>query len=278
MYELPELEVIKALIAEKYAGAIITKIICNTKTITGKKTKMCEELQGATIWFVERRAGHLVLHLDSGKRLVIYLAHSSTFYGGEAGEALPSSRDFVVQFGDRYMAFGKLPEQAIQLITVREVEELLKACALDPLDKRFTLDYLWGQLQKKRSSLKTFLLDASVMSGIGAVYSDEILFAAKLHPARKANSLNKDEAAQFYEAIRETLKAAIADGGMRIQPLYAHDSLTGSYSDKLAVFGRDGQNALDSNDPVELISVAKQKCYVCPTQQTLSSRSTSLSS
>lgn len=270
MYELPELEIIKAIIAEKYAGAAITKVICNTKTIIGKKTKLCEELQGATIWFVERRAGHLVLHLDTGKRLVIYLDHPSTFYGGEAGEALPPGREFVLQLGERYMSFSKLPEQAVQLITVREVEDLLRACAPDPLDKRFTEAYWKSQLYKKRSSLKTFLLDASVISGIGAVYSDEILYAAQLHPARKANSLTEQEASTLYETIRRIMKAAIADGGMRVQPLYAQDSLTGGYADQLAVYGREGEFALDMNDPVELITVAKQKCYICPARQQLS--------
>lgn len=270
MYELPELEVIKAIMAEKYAGATITKVICNTKAITGKKAKLCEELQGATIWFVERRAGHLVLHLDTGKRLLIYFDHDSTFYGGEAGERLKSGSALVLELGDRYMAFGKLPEQAVQLLTVREVEELLRGCAPDPLDKRFTQSYLLGQLGKKRSSLKTFLLDATVVSGIGAVYSDEILYAANLHPARKANSLSAEEGEQLYEAIRNILKAAISDGGIRIQPLYAQDSLTGSYSDQLAVYGREGDYALDTTEPVELITVAKQKCYICPTRQQLS--------
>jgi len=267
MYELPELEVMRALIAEKYAGAAITKIQCNTKIIVGKKSAFCEQLQNATIWFVERRAGHLVLHLDTGKRLMIYLSDQSVFYGGEAGEKVQGTPDFVLHFGERYMSFSKLEDNAVQVITVREVEEQLKPCAMDPLDKRFTLAYLQKQLSKKRCSLKTCLLDASVLSGIGPVYSDEILYAARLHPARKVNSLNEQEVAALYEATLSILKAAIADGGIRRSPLFAQDSLTGSYEEQLAVYGRDGELALDTEDPVELIVVAKQKCYICPARQ-----------
>jgi len=267
MYELPELEVIRAIIAEKYTGVAITKIQCGTKVIIGKKSPFCEQLFNATIWFVERRAGHLVLHLDTGRRLMIYLNDSSGFYGGEPGEKIKANSDFVLHFGERYMAFSKLDDNAIQLTTVREVEEQLKHCAPDPLDRRFNETYFHDQLSKKRSSLKTFLLDASVVSGIGSVYSDEILYAARLHPARKANSLNEQEAADLYAAIRDIMKTAIADGGVRTGPLFAQDSLTGSYAERLAVYGRDGKLALDTEEPVELIVVAKQKCYICPTRQ-----------
>jgi len=268
MYELPELEVIRAIIAEKYTGVAITKIQCGAKVITGKKSPFCEQLINTTIWFVERRAGHLVLHLDTGKRLMIYLSDQSSFYGGEAGEKAKGSPDLVLYFGERFMSFSKLEEQAVQLTTVREVEDQLKVCAPDPLDRRFTEVYFREQLSKKRSSLKTFLLDASVVTGIGPVYSDEILYAARLHPARKVNSLNEQEATNLYETIRNMMRSAIADGGVRTEPLYAQDTLTGSYAERLAVYGRDGKFVLDTeNEQVELIVVAKQKCYISPLKQ-----------
>ncbi|URN93937.1 MAG: endonuclease VIII [Candidatus Pristimantibacillus lignocellulolyticus] len=264
MYELPELDVIRAVLAEKYAGAPITKIVVNSKALVGKKTKLSDALVHATIWFVERRAGHLILHLDTGKRLMIYLHESSRFYGGEAGEPLKSGAHLVLYFNNRYVAFYELADEAIQLLTVREVDDQLKICGPDPLDKRFTLSALQLVLGKKRNYLKTLLLDATLMTGIGAIYSDEILFEARLKPNRKANTLTAVEGEALFTAMQTVLKNAIADGGSKEQALFAQDSFTGSYNDKLKVFQREGEPCTVCSEPIQQLVVAKQKSYVCP--------------
>lgn len=263
MYELPELEVIRAVLAEKYAGSQITKISVNNKALIGKKTKLTEALLQATLWFVERRAGHLILHLDTGKRLMIFLQQTSRFYGGDEHEDLKSGAQLVLHFGTRYAAFYDLAEEAIQLITVREVDDQLKVCGPDPFDKRFTLKALQQVLSKKRNYLKTLLLDASIMTGIGPIYSDEILYHAGLHPTRKANSLTEKESEALYHAMQSVLKNAIADGGSKQQALYANDSFTGSFADKLQVFEREGELCAKCSEPIQQIVVAKQKCYIC---------------
>lgn len=264
MYELPELDVIRATLAEKYAGAPITKIVVNNKVLVGKKTKLVDALVQATIWFVERRAGHLILHLDTGKRLMVYLQEGSRFYGGESGEALKSGAHLVLYFNNRYVAFYELADEAIQLLTVREVDDQLKIFGPDPLDKRFTLSALQLVLGKKRNYLKTLLLDTTLITGIGSIYSDEILFEARLKPNRKAYTLTLDEGEALYNAMQTIMKNAIADGGSKAQALFALDSFTGSYIDKLQVHQREGEPCLVCAEPIQHIVVAKQKSYICP--------------
>lgn len=263
MYELPELEVIRTIIAEKYTGSPITKVTVGNKTIVGKKNIFLEELEGATVWFVERRAGHLVFHLDTGKRLVVYLEGQSSFYGGEPNEALKSGAQFVLHFGNKYAAFFELAEQSIQIITVREVEDLLKVCGPDPLDKRFTLSAFKHVLSKKRNYIKTLLLDASIVSGIGAIYSDEILFQAKISPNRKAYTLTDEEAEKLFHAMQNVLKEAIADGGTREKSLFLNDSFTGSYRDKIKVYNRMDEPCECCGESIVCTVVAKQKSFYC---------------
>lgn len=267
MYELPELEVIRAVIAEKYTGTPITKVNLNNKVIVGKKARFVEALEGATIWFVERRAGHLIFHLDSGKRLLLYVQQQTNFYGGEPNESLKLGAHLVLYFGNRYAAFYELAEEALQILTVREVDDLLKVCGPDPLEKRFSLPALQLVLSKKRSYLKTLLLDATIISGIGPIYSDEILYHAKISPSRKANTLTEEEGKRLYDAMLSVLKNAIADGGSRQQPLFAQDTFTGSYAEKLAVYNQEGKLCEQCNEPIVCTAVAKQKSYHCPNCQ-----------
>ena len=267
MYELPELEMARAVLTEKYAGIKIAKVTVNSKVVLGKKSKMIEELMLATIWFVERRAGHLIFHLDSGKRLMILFDQQSTIYAGEIQEPLTDKGDLVLTFVNRYVVFYGLAEHSVQLLTVREVDQQLNIYAPDPLDKRFTIHYWKGTIAKKRCSLKSLLLDTKVVSGLGPMYSDEILFEAKMHPARKVYTLSEEEQEKLYQAMISVLKNAISDGGSMKKPLFSNDILTGSYKDKLNVFEREGDNCNSCGHTITQIAVAKQKCYICDSCQ-----------
>lgn len=263
MYELPELEIIRAAIAEKYAGAVITKIKIAKKTTTSQVSAMTKQLVQHTIWFAERRTSHLIFHLDSGLRLVIDMQKEAAFYGGNITEEQEPSSQFTIYFGDRFASFAGLEENSVRLLTIREVEDELREFGPDPLDKRFTKPYIFSYIAKKRSSLKTLLLDPHFVTGIGQIYADEILYAARLLPNRKANALTEDETIALYEAMGTTLKEAIADGGALQQPLFSQDSFTGSYADKLKVYDKDGEACVRCDNIIQIQTVAKTKCYIC---------------
>lgn len=263
MYELPELEIIRAVIAEKYAGAAITQVKADKKAISSSLAAFKEQLVHHTIWFVERRTSHLIFHLDSGLRLVIYMPNEAAFYGGNKTEEKEPASDFIIYFGERFAAFSGLEVKSVRLLTIRQIEDELREFGPDPLDKRFTKSYLFSYIAKKRSSLKTLLLDPQFVTGIGPIYSDEILYAARLLPSRKANALTEQETNDLYEAMRSVMKEAVADGGALQQPLFAQDSFTGSYADKLMVYQKQGEACANCGHNISMQTVAKQKCNVC---------------
>lgn len=76
---------------------------------------------------------------------------------------------------------------------------------LEPFDNGLAADYLQQHFGKRKKAIKECLLDQSVIAGIGNIYSDEILFTAKIHPARPANSLTGAEWECLAAVIPERL-------------------------------------------------------------------------
>lgn len=264
MYELPEIEMVRANITEKFSGIPIQRIYVNAKALLGKRIKFLDEITHATIWFVERRCAHLILHLDNGKRILIEIGKDTKFYGDDVLKINKDEADLIFYFENKTCAFYHLDEEALQLLTVREVDQQLKIIAPDAFDKSFTHSYFVDALAKKRSSIKNALIDGKIVSGIHEIYSDEILFEGKIHPTRKANTLSDEEVNRLYTAIQYVLKEATTDGGSLKEPLSSHDVFSGSYADKLNVYNRADENCLICDTPIEQIVLSKQKCYICP--------------
>lgn len=264
MYELPEIEMVRANITERFTGIPIQKIYVNAKSVLGKRIKFLDEITHATVWFVERRSAHLILHLDNGKRILIEIGKDTKFYGDEAFKANKDEADLILYFENKTCAFYNLDEEALQLLTVREVDQQLKIIAPDAFDKNFTQAYFVEAISKKRSSIKNALIDGKIVTGINAIYSDEILFECKLHPSTKANTLSREEVGRLFDAILFVLKEATTDGGSLKEPMSNHDVFSGSYADKLNVYNRAGENCTVCETPIEQIVLAKQKCYICP--------------
>jgi len=264
MYELPEIEMVRANLTERFSGIPIQKVYINAKVLLGKRIKFLEELTHATIWFVERRSGHLILHLDNGKRVLIEFGKETRFYGDENFKLDKATADLVLYFQNKCCVFYNLEEHDVQLLTVREVDQQLNIVAPDAFDKAFSKQYFTESLAKKRSTLKNALMDGKLLSAVGSIYSDEILFESKLHPSRKAHTLTEDEMNTLYDAIGFVLKEASIDGGSIDSPMSSQDMFSGSYLPKHNVYNREGEVCSKCNSIIEQIIVAKQKCYICP--------------
>ena len=264
MYELPEIELVRANLTERFSGITIKKVYVNAKAVLGKRIKFLDELTHSTIWFVERRSGHLVLHLDNGKRILIEFGKHTRFFGDDNAKINKEEADLILYFDNKACAFYYLEEQSLQLLTVREVDQQLKIIAPDGFDKTFTKQYVLTTLSKRRSSIKNALIDGKFISAIGPIYSDEILFESKIHPTRKANTLSEDELNRLYDATLFVLKEATTDGGSINYPMSNQDVFSGSYADKHQVYERQGEACYTCETPIEQIVLAKQKCYICP--------------
>ena len=118
-------------------------------------------------------------------------------------------------------------------------------------------------LRRENHTLKRSLTDPRLLSGIGNAYSDEILHAARMSPYKPASSLDDDELTVLYDALRETLGAAVD----RSRGLAASE-LKSEKKTNLAVHGRTGQACPVCGDTVREVSFADSSLQYCPTCQT----------
>lgn len=255
MPELPEVETVRRGLAERVVGRRIERVdIGRLRAVrrTGAE-HVVAGLSGRTIVAAERRGKYIVCPLDSGDSLMVHLrmsgqllvdpidaprpVHSHVNLRLAPGPGAPTVEE--LRFVDP-RTFGEVvvysPADADRL-----VPELARL-GPDPLLDGITLADLRSRLAATRRGAKAFLLDQSVIAGIGNIYSDEILHRAGIHPLRPANRVGRGPAERLRRAIDEVLREAVAAGGSTLRDAQYVDlaGRSGSFQRSHRVYGRAG--------------------------------------
>lgn len=136
----------------------------------------------------------------------------------------------------------------------------------DPMAEDFTPDRLTQMLQERRGAIKKYLLDQSFIAGIGNVYVQDILWLARLHPLRVANTLGQADIKRLHAAIRQVLAEGIRwGGGMGEQDIWGNK---GTYHEHLLVGYRTGKPCPACGTLIEDLRVGSTASYICPRCQT----------
>ena len=177
----------------------------------------------------------------------------------------------VVEFeGGLVLAFTRLWLGYFDLYEPERVGEhpLISRLGPDPFSEDFSLEYLRDALQRK-AAVKGLLLDQSVVAGLGNIYVDEVLFAAGVHPTRKANTLDPEEVEKIHAATRDILGRAIELRGTTFDSYHDAFGETGKFQHELQVFTRAGEPCPVCGTGIQKLRVAGRGTHVCPTCQPL---------
>lgn len=128
-------------------------------------------------------------------------------------------------------------------------------------------DSFWQILQGRRGRLKALLMHQQVIAGIGNIYANEILFAAKLHPNQQANRLSRARALVLYREMQAVLARAIAQGGSSIRDFVAPDGSLGLYRQDHRVYNREGQPCLRDCGGSIRTRKGERTSFYCPVCQ-----------
>jgi formamidopyrimidine-DNA glycosylase len=119
----------------------------------------------------------------------------------------------------------------------------------------------------KKASVKGLLLDQSVVAGLGNIYVDEVLFAAGVHPARRANTLSPEEIRAIHAATRDILGRAIELRGTTFDSYHDAFGETGKFQHQLKVFARAGEPCPVCGAEIVKSRVAGRGTHTCPACQ-----------
>jgi len=140
----------------------------------------------------------------------------------------------------------------------------------EPLAKSFTLEKFKEVLIKKeKGKVKQVLMDQNIITGIGNIYSDEILWMAKIHPFKKVKRLSDEEIKRIYRAMREILPKAIELGGESIPDFRRISGEKGGFDPLRKVYQREGEKCSRCGTIIKKKKLAGRSAHFCPTCQRL---------
>jgi formamidopyrimidine-DNA glycosylase len=137
--------------------------------------------------------------------------------------------------------------------------------ARDPLDPAFRADRFRARLARTASGIKRVLLDQTVASGIGNIYADESLWAARIHPETAASALSTRAVNRLLAEVQAVLEKALAEGGTSFDAQYVNvNGQAGYFAHSLNAYGRTGQPCPRCGRPIVRVSFMNRSSHFCP--------------
>jgi formamidopyrimidine-DNA glycosylase len=271
MPELPEVETIRRQLAPLVEGRTLehVSILDERWSRPLAPGELEDALEGRTVEWLGRRGKYLVWGLSEDVHLAQHLRMTGTVLFDPDPEPAHvrvriqlSGGARLVIVDPRRFGTGEL------LLGADALEEFFEArLGLEPLDERFTVEYLRAQARGRTAPVKAFLLDQRRVAGVGNIYADEALYRAGIHPLRPAGRLSRAQ----YEALREAtiwaLQAGIEARGATIDDFRHVDGVWGSFQDRFQVHRREGEPCARCGTTIVKLVVAGRGTYVCETCQ-----------
>ena len=287
MPELPEVETVKRGLDKLILNAKIKDIkIYNTKSFQASQNDKNAFLIGAKIQEIRRRGKAIIINLSTNYALVIHLKMTGqlVFRGNKNWAAGHPNDSFIADLPDRSTRIEFTLDSGnlffndqrkfgwIKLLPQSEVENIdfLKKLGPEPLtdNKNLPQIFLKNIHRHNNTNIKAAILNQSVIAGIGNIYADEALFAAKIHPSTKVRDISDSDLINLLNCAISIMKKSIESGGSTMKTYIKADGTKGNYLDKFAqVFRREGQPCTECGAVIEKTRVAGRGTHFCPNCQ-----------
>ena len=235
MPELPEIETIKSVVEPQIQGLTIENVLVNRPEVIAHPTadKFCEVVIGQAIFSMARRGKFLIIHLGNKDKIILHLRMTGCLLVTPSDYKLEKHTHIIMQLSNgmelRFSDTRRFGRFWLIRNDEKDIYSGIEKLGLEPLSAECNAKYLQSRLEKRKKAIKECLLDQSVIAGIGNIYSDEILYRARINPSAPANSLSVSE--------WERLASEIADC-----VCYFIDKNSISQEDYLITKGQDYRN------------------------------------
>lgn len=268
MPELPEVETVKNVLKEIVLNHTIKSVdVVRPETVRSDVKEFKEKLVGATIKDFSRVGKYIVFHFDRDFYLLSHLRMEGKYYHREE-KYLPNHNDLIIfHFTDgTYLAFNDT--RRFGTMEIVPTENYLNR---DPLNKigpdPFMMkdaSRLYEAFKDKNVAIKPCLLDQSVMSGLGNIYVDEVLFACKIHPETPAKLITREQYEEILFYSRDIMGRAISKGGTTIISYHPREGINGEFRFELKVYGQNGGKCVNCGTPLRKKFVNGRGTTFCP--------------
>jgi formamidopyrimidine-DNA glycosylase len=285
MPELPEVETIARGLDKRVAGDVIESVWIGDKPqpLKSPAAEIAEVLEHSRIVHVRRVGKHIVVDLEhpqihvskTAKRgvpavldraqWIVHLGMTGQLLIGPADAPLLKHTHAVLKLQSgrelRFVDFRRFGRLSVVRLD-QEKPDGFGAAGLEPLET--DLEHFIPLFNKRKTPIKSALLNQKLLRGVGNIYADESLFRAGIRPRRRASTITRDQLAKLLASVKEVLGEAIALGGSSISDYVDADGEEGFFQLQHRVYGREGEPCLVCKTPVKRIVIAGRSSHYCP--------------
>lgn len=272
---------VRAGLAPAAIGSLITAVsVFDERALTRHLAGAADfvaRLEGRTFTDAVRRGKFLWLPLDTtDTALIAHLGMSGQMLlrtpdaAAERHERVrihlehPVHGELAVVFSDQ-RTFGSLAVDSLVVDGISLVPSQVTHIARDPLDPAFDDQAFRTALARRGSAIKRVLLDQGAVSGIGNIYADESLWAARIHPETPANALSTRAVRRLLAEVRAVLMKALAEGGTSFDAQYVNvNGQAGYFAHSLHAYGRQGKPCARCGRLIVRESFMNRGSHFCP--------------
>jgi formamidopyrimidine-DNA glycosylase len=266
MPELPEVETV----ARELRSLIINKRIDKIEALWGRsfQNETDIELHGQIIKSINRQGKYLFIHLSKTHLIVHLRMTGQMLYFDDVSNAdLADYIRVLIAFSDKSVLLFKDVRKFGRITHVENPYAKISHVGPDALDEKVTQKYFQGLLSKSTMNIKAFLISQKHISGMGNIYTDEVLFLSKVHPSVQTKKIKNQKAIDLYKNLRSVLQNSIKNMGSTISDYRDPSGNEGTNQNYFYVYGRKGLPCKKCGTDIEKIKFAGRGTHFCPNCQ-----------
>lgn len=266
MPELPEVEVTRRRLERELAGKRFKQVVLRTaKLRIPVPAELTKILPGRMLRGIDRRGKYLLFDCESGWLLVhMGMTGFLQLLRGAPPPGKHDHLDFVFDDGQLLRFHDPRKFGLVAWLTGDPMKHpLLTEIGPEPLSGAFDGRYLFATSRNRRVAVKQFVMNSSVVAGVGNIYANEALFRARIRPDRAAGTLSLEECAELAAEIREVLEGSIGEGST----YRVAEEEVAYYPQAFKVYGRGGGACPGCAEPLDEIRLGNRSTVFCRTCQ-----------
>ena len=214
-----------------------------------------------------KRIGKWLLFETDTHYLLSHLRMEGKYFIKDEHEPIAKHEHIVFNFVDgvtlRYHDTRKFGRMKVLKKEELYSFECIKKQGIEPISDKLTKEYLYKKLKNKKIPMKTLMLDQTIISGLGNIYADEVLFEAGILPMRLGTSITEEECEKITKAAKDIITRAIAMGGTTIRSYTSSLGVTGRFQECLSVHKRENEKCKACGTVIKRVKIGGRSTYYC---------------
>lgn len=228
---------------------------------------MVRDLPGLTFSSVSRRSKYLLFYFDRGPVLIWHLGMTGQFHVLSQSSPLGVHEHVRINMENGtalcYRDTRRFGYAGLSTPEALEGHIWFNQLGPEPLGDIFSADYLIEQCRGRRAPIKSLLMNARVVAGVGNIYASEALFRSGIHPGRAAGKISRARMTLLVEAVRRVLCEAIAAGGSTISDFVQVDGKPGYFAHQFRVYAREGKPCFRCGGAIRRMVQSGRSTFYC---------------